>query len=243
MIFLLANRLVITVLSFAMILLSIYLTRSASCQIDIATTESTFAFPTIIIDAGHGGIDSGTSANDGTPEKEINLSIAKKINETLTMMGYQTRMTRTDDELIGEGEYSTIHSEKLADITKRLEIVEEQENCILISVHQNYFQESKYSGFQAFYNNNNPQSQLLAQTLQNAVVTHLQPDNTRKIKTIGEEIYLLHHCTKPAVMVECGFMSNPKEVSMLKNVKYQSAIAYAIAKGIDDTLQQNPTFV
>ncbi len=236
------RRVFIVVISFALIIASIYLTHSASHKVSLTVAE-TSSFPMIIIDAGHGGIDSGTSAVDGTPEKEINLSISKKLNEILILMGYQTKMTRTEDALIGEGEYNTIRSKKQADIAKRLQLVEEQENCILISVHQNYFHQSQYSGLQVFYNNNHPQNKLLAQTLQKTVVSHLQPNNTRAVKTIGAEIYLLHHCTKPAVMVECGFMSNPKEMSLLKNENYQRTMAYSIAKGIDDYLQQNPSLV
>ena len=159
------------------------------------------------------------------------------------LMGYQTKLTRTEDKLIGEGEYTTIRSAKQADIAKRLQMVETLENCVLISVHQNHFHQSKYSGFQAFYNNNHNQNKILAETLQKTIVTHLQPENTRTIKTIGAEIYLLYHCTKPAVMVECGFLSNPKEVSLLINDAYQNAMAYTIAKGIDDALKQNPSLV
>ena len=217
------------------------------CFISISTiTQSvnkTIEFkPTIIIDPGHGGEDGGATVNN-ILEKNINLSISKKLNEIVMLMGYQTKLTRTEDKLIGEGKYTTIRSAKQADIAKRLQMVETLENCILISVHQNHFHQSKYSGFQVFYNNNHNQNKVLAETLQKTIVTHLQPDNTRTIKTIGAEIYLLYHCTKPAVMVECGFLSNPKEVSLLINDAYQNTMAYTIAKGIDDALKQNPSLV
>lgn len=242
MIFLFFRRFLIAVISFSLILFSIYLTHSFSYKSELTLSEK-YSFPIIVIDAGHGGIDSGTSSDNGIPEKNINLSISKKLNEIVMLMGYQTKLTRTEDKLIGEGEYTTIRSAKQADIAKRLQMVETLENCVLISVHQNHFHQSKYSGFQVFYNNNHNQNKILAETLQKTIVTHLQPDNTRTIKTIGAEIYLLYHCTKPAMMVECGFLSNPKEVSLLINDAYQNAMAYTIAKGIDDALKQNPSLV
>lgn len=242
MIFLLFRRLLIGFLTLTVTITSIYLSKSATNH-TVYTLSNAQSLPVLVIDAGHGGIDSGTSGGDGTPEKNINLSISRKLNEILTLMGYKTIMTRTQDELIGEGEFTTIRSQKQADVYKRLELVEEQENCILISVHQNYFQQNKYSGFQVFYTNNHPQNKQLAQQLQSTVTKALQPHNTRTVKTVGSEIYLLHHCTKPAVMVECGFLSNPKELSLLKNETYQNQMAFALAKGIDTYLQQNSTLV
>ncbi len=242
MIFLLFRRLLVSILSLGLIISSIYLTKTASHK-TVITSVNPKSLPILIIDAGHGGIDSGTSGVDGTEEKDINLSISIKLNEIANLMGYKTMMTRTKDQLIGEGEFSTIRSEKQADIYKRLDIVEQQENCILISIHQNHYEQSQYSGFQVFFTNNHSQNKTLAQRLQTLVSTELQPNNHRKIKTIGSEIYLLYHCTKPAIMIECGFLSNIKELSLLKNEQYQHQLAFTIAKGIDMYLQENPPFV
>lgn len=242
MIFLLFRRILIGSLSLSLIFSSIYLTQEATKPSLPVTTKENIFLPIVIIDAGHGGIDSGTLGKDNTPEKEINLSIAFKLNELLLLWGYETKMTRTEDKLIGEGEFSTIRSAKQADISKRLHLTEQQEHCILISIHQNHYHQSQYNGFQVFYNHNNPNNKILAETLQKTVVSNLQPYNTRGVKTIGTEIYLLYHCSKPAVMVECGFLSNPKELSLLKNQIYQSQIAYCIAMGLEEYLHNNPTF-
>lgn len=201
----------------------------------MATINISNKLPTIIIDAGHGGIDSGTSGADGTQEKDINLSIANHINKILITRGFTTIMLRTTDDLLGGGEEEiSIHNRKVKDIRHRLSVIENYDNCIVISVHQNYFRQEQYRGFQVFYNTKNPQNEILAQQLQVSVTMQLQPENNRTIKTIGKEIYLLQHCTKTAVMVECGFMSNPQELLLLKNHQYQCKLAFLLANGIID---------
>lgn len=190
-----------------------------------------------IVDAGHGGMDGGTSAADGTMEKDINLSISRKLNSLLIASGYKTVMLRNDDALIGDNSLSTIRARKVSDIRKRLEIAESYPESILISIHQNYYSVPKYSGTQVFYSTNSPKSIILAQSIQDSVVNKLQPDNNRKIKPIGSNIYLLYNCTIPAVMVECGFLSNKNEAEMLKTDSYQTQMALSIMQGILDYLE------
>ena len=191
----------------------------------------------IIIDAGHGGMDGGTSAADGTKEKDINLSISRILNSLLIASGYNTVMLRSDDELIGDNTLPTIRARKVSDIRKRLEIAESYQNSLLISIHQNYYPEFKYYGTQVFYSNNSPESKYLAQSIQQSVVNKLQPDNKRKIKPVGTNIYLLYNCTIPAIMVECGFLSNVNEAEMLKSQSYQLQVAFSIMQGIIDYLE------
>ena len=191
----------------------------------------------IILDAGHGGMDGGTSAADGTKEKEINLSIAKKLNSLLLASGYKTVMLRNDDSLIGDNSLSTIRERKVSDIRKRLEIAESYPDSVLISIHQNYYSVPKYSGAQVFYSTNSPESKILAQSVQQSVVEELQPDNNRKIKPVGSNIYLLYNCTIPAIMVECGFLSNINEAEKLKTDSYQTQMALSIMQGITDYLE------
>ncbi len=227
--FLFWHRFIIVFLCITLIFTGIYLSDSADTTA-VQTLATTQTLPLIIIDPGHGGIDGGTSGGDGTLEKDINLALSHKLNAFLTSMGFSTFMTRTDDRLIGED--TTIQSQKRRDIMKRLSMVEEQDNVILLSVHQNYYEQPQYSGFQVFYTENNSANQKLATCLQETVVSLMQPQNDRQIKTVGSEIYLLHHCTKPAVMVECGFMSNVKELSLLKNENYQSQMAFSLGSGL-----------
>lgn len=193
---------------------------------------NTYALPTFIIDAGHGGIDGGAVAADGTVEKGINLSIAFKLKTILTTLGYPIIMTRESDCLINDDGLTSVKSCKTSDIKNRLKILENAPNGILLSIHQNKYSAAKYSGTQVFYSPGNPESHYLATTLQNVVRQNVQPENTRVEKQSGSEIYLLYHATRPAVMIECGFISNPDELEKLKSDSYQQLIAYAVAVGV-----------
>lgn len=186
----------------------------------------------VIIDAGHGGLDGGTQSADGTLEKEINLKIALKLNDFLKSMGIKTILTRDTDISICDDDAVTIREKKISDIHNRLNIVESTENAILVSVHQNYFTQSKYYGAQVFYSKNNSDSKIIADIIQRNIANYLQKDNSREIKQSGSEIYLLHNATAPAVMVECGFLSNPDEAEKLKDETYQQKIAFLISISI-----------
>ncbi len=197
-----------------------------------SVTATVSGLPVIIIDAGHGGEDGGTQAADGTLEKKINLDISLKINEILLREGFCTVLTRDGDYMIYDNTASTQREKKVSDIHNRMKVIEENGDCILLSIHQNYFTESKYYGTQVFYSGNNPDSKLLADEIQNSVVVSLQPDNTRQIKESGTDIYMLYHAQVPAVMVECGFMSNKEEADKLKDEEYQQRMAESIVDGL-----------
>lgn len=188
---------------------------------------------TVIIDAGHGGEDGGTQSSDGTLEKDINLKISMKLESLLRLMGYNTVMIRSEDKLIYSGNPDTVRGRKVSDLNNRLEIANSFPDAIFISIHQNYFTQSKYSGAQVFYSPNNENSKRLAESIQESIVSLIQPDNKRKIKKSGSDIFLLDRIGIPAVMVECGFMSNPSEALLLKDDQYQKKTALAIADGIN----------
>jgi N-acetylmuramoyl-L-alanine amidase len=191
--------------------------------------------PPILIDPGHGGEDGGAIGIDGTIEAGINLAIAQKLNSFLRALGYQTTMTRTTDVAIYDPGTSTLRAKKTSDLHNRYALMEAMPpNGLFVSIHQNHFTAEKYHGTQVFYSKNNPESSILAQDIQNRVVKFLQPNNTRKIKPSGTEIYLLYEATHPAVLVECGFLSNYAETQDLKNSGYQDMMAFAIAGGILD---------
>lgn len=191
---------------------------------------------TVIIDAGHGGPDGGTSADDGTLEKDLNLQIAIKLNESLNSMGIKTVMIRTEDISVHDASANTIRQKKVSDLKNRLKIINETENSIFVSIHQNHFSDSRYSGTQVFYSKNNPQSSVLADCIRQSVISDLQKENTRETKQSGTDIYLLYHAESPAVMVECGFLSNINESKNLKNENYQKELAFVLALGISDYL-------
>ena len=186
----------------------------------------------VLIDAGHGGIDPGAIGADGTVEKDINLGISQKLQAVLTLYGFETEMTRTGDFLISDDTAATIRQKKTSDLKKRLKMLEESDADMLISIHQNKYSVSKYSGAQVFYSKGNASSRELALILQNEIKSRLQNDNTRQIKPSGSEIYLLYKATKPAVMVECGFMSNQNELEKLKSEGYQNEMAMSVFSGI-----------
>lgn len=188
--------------------------------------------PLIILDAGHGGEDGGAVAADGTNEKDLNLSLTLKLNDKLRALGVPTLLTREEDRLHYPAEAGSMREKKVADLRYRLELTQHNPDCVLLSVHMNQFSDPRYDGAQVFYSGNHPQSAVLAQTIQDAIVKNTQPENQRQIKQSGREIFLLHQAQVPAVMAECGFLSNPQELEKLKNNEYQLQLASAIAEGL-----------
>ena len=193
---------------------------------------------TIVIDAGHGGEDGGAVGVNGLVEKDINLAIALALAEDLKANNFNVILVRDGDYSVGDQSLSTVAERKRSDTKRRVSLVEETGDCLLVSIHQNQFSQSQYSGAQMFYSPNNEESAQLAECIRQSVVSSLQPENTRQNKEAGEEIYLLTHCQVPAVLVECGFLSNPQEADLLGQESYQNDIAAAIYNGIIDFLEQ-----
>jgi N-acetylmuramoyl-L-alanine amidase len=192
------------------------------------TTGQESEKPVIILDAGHGGIDGGCSSANGDVEKNINLAILLDLRELLQMSGYTVVTTRDTDTSIHDTGVEGIANQKSSDMDNRLAIFNSSDNAICISIHQNQFTDSRYSGAQMFYADTNDQSASLAQTIQDQFVTFLQPDNTREIKLCGKELFLCYYSKNPTVMVECGFLSNPDEAALLVTEDYQCKVAFTI---------------
>ena len=193
---------------------------------------------TIVIDPGHGGEDGGAVGVNGLVEKDINLAIALALAEDLKANNFDVILVRDGDYSVGDQSLSTVAERKRSDTKRRVSLVEETGDCLLVSIHQNQFSQSQYSGAQMFYSPNNEESAQLAECIRQSVVSSLQPENTRQNKEAGEEIYLLTHCQVPAVLVECGFLSNPQEADLLGQESYQNDMAAAIYNGIIDFLEQ-----
>ena len=187
---------------------------------------------TVIIDAGHGGEDGGAVAYDGSLEKDFNLDIALKLQHILELYGFNIIMTRTEDKMTCDDNLKTQRQRKISDIRNRLEIINEHNNAIFVSIHQNKFSDNDQEGTQVFYSPVNLNSKKLADCIQNTVVTNLQKHNKRKTKKSGTEIFLLYHSPIPSVMVECGFLSNSNDLSLLKTDDYKNKIATLVADGI-----------
>lgn len=193
---------------------------------------------TIVIDAGHGGLDGGTTGVDGAVEKDINLAISKKVKAHLEFMGIRCIMTRTEDVTTADDRLKTTKEKKTSDIKNRLQLVNDTPNSVLLSIHQNFFTTEKYSGLQVFYSGNNEESEMLASLIQTNTHDFLQTENVRQIKKAESNLYLLHKATAPSVLVECGFMSNTAENKLLQDEMYQTKIAYIIALSVNQYLNQ-----
>lgn len=189
---------------------------------------------TIILDAGHGGEDGGAIGESGVLEKDINLSITLKLKELLVANGFSVILTRETDSFIGDTSLSTLSERKKSDMQKRLQVMQENPNSIFVSIHQNKYTNSAYSGTQTFYSPNHAGSEILANSIQNSVVSILQKDNTRKSKQSDNSIYLLRNAQIPAVIVECGFLSNQSEEKLLCDDTYQNKLVFAIFCGLLD---------
>jgi len=188
--------------------------------------------PNVIIDAGHGGEDGGAVVNN-VVEKDINLAISRDTGDLLNFLGYKVTMSRTDDSsLSDDGE--SIKKRKNNDMKARLKLFNSDKNNLIISIHQNKFSNSSSHGTQVFYSPNNEKSKVLADCIKLSVKSSLQPDNERESKAAGKGIYLLKNTTQPAVIVECGFISNKEECQLLLDQSYQKQMALAIATGFLD---------
>lgn len=164
----------------------------------------------------------------GIVEKNINLAITLKTGRFLRLLGYDTVLTRADDTMTCDEGLSTIRARKVSDIKNRLALLENTGCLCFISIHQNFFG-GNARGAQIFYSGNNPESKLLAEAIQSGIVSTLQPENERVIKQATKDIYILYHTTKPAVLAECGFISNSGEAALLSDNIYQNKMAFSLA--------------
>ena len=187
---------------------------------------------TVIVDAGHGGDDGGAIGIDGTVEKDINLDIALKLEKILKFYGFNVIMTRTQDVMTCDDGIDSLRKRKISDIHNRFELMRKNPDAIFISVHQNKFEDSSQHGTQVFYSGNDERSKELAEAIQTSVTLTLQRKNDRVVKKSGSGIYLLYHAKIPAVLVECGFISNSDELKKLKDESYRMKLAILIADGL-----------
>ena len=192
--------------------------------------------PSIILDAGHGGEDGGAVSLSGEKESQINLNIAKKLDWILGFWGEAPMMLRNEDVSLHDSSAQTLREKKVSDLKQRVERVNQQMSATLVSIHQNSYPEQKYKGTQVFYAPTGGSKQL-AEEIQAAVLQNLQPDNTRTAKQIPESVYLMNHISNTAVLVECGFLTNPEEEQMLKQNDYQCRLSLVLATALIDHIE------
>lgn len=202
---------------------------SADAEIDKSAT--------IVIDPGHGGFDGGAVSSDGVYEKDLNLAVSKYLRAFFTLGGYDAVMTRTDDTSLTSPNHT--ESKKRGDLFGRVEFTQEYDNPIFISIHQNKFEIQKYSGLQVYYSKHDSDSEIIAKEIQKYAKELLQPDNNREAKPAGSSILVLNNLKTPAVLVECGFLSNPSEAKLLEEDTYQRKLAFIIYLAVNDCLRKH----
>ncbi len=228
-------------LSAAIILLCLnvflFLMLRSTRRITLETAAPVRTLPPVLIDPGHGGEDGGAVSGD-VLEKHINLAVSHDVADLLRLCGYTVSMTRdTDDALTNEGE--DVRKRKYNDMKMRLDLYNATPDNVVVSIHQNKFDAAASHGAQVFYSPNHPNSAVLAEALRKSVTGMLQPDNTRTCKAAGKEIFLLKNARVPAVIVECGFISNRQERELLVTDDYQKQLALAIAAGLMNYVNTN----
>ena len=223
-------------LSAAIILLCLsvflFLMLRSTRRITLETAAPVRTLPPVLIDPGHGGEDGGAVSGD------VLENVSHDVADLLRLCGYTVSMTRdTDDALTNEGE--DVRKRKYNDMKMRLDLYNATPDNVVVSIHQNKFDAAASHGAQVFYSPNHPNSAVLAEALRKSVTGMLQPDNTRTCKTAGKEIFLLKNARVPAVIVECGFISNRQERELLVTDDYQKQLALAIVAGLMNYVNTN----
>lgn len=203
----------------------------ASGPPDSGTDGEVLPITCVVIDAGHGGEDGGAGSAAGLTEKEVNLAVAMYLREILEAAGIPTVMTRTEDKLLYDRSVDYQGRKKVLDLAARRTIADETPGCLFVSIHMNAYPDARYGGMQVWYGTHDARSSDIAQDIQERALA-LMPNNRRKIKAAGSNIYLLDRITAPAVLVECGFLSNPTEAERLGEADYRKAVATVIAGAI-----------
>lgn len=210
-------------LSAAVVLGAMLLSRVGTAVAALASVDA--PTPVVVIDAGHGGEDGGAISVSGVRESRLNLEISLRLNDLLHLLGVQTHLIRSEDISVHtEGE--TIAQKKVSDIRNRVSFVEQIPEAVLVSIHQNYFPESQYRGAQVFYAAS-AGSDAMAALMQEYLVQYADPQNHRQCKP-ATDIYLMEHVTCRAILIECGFLSNPEEDLLLQQSDYQKKLAVVI---------------
>lgn len=182
----------------------------------------------LVLDAGHGGEDGGAVSLTGVPESQINLAIVLKLRDVLGLYGVDPVVLREEDVSLHDESADTLREKKRSDLKNRVAAIEAVEGGTLLSIHQNTYTSSRYHGSHVFYAPTEG-SQELAEHFQNRIKAALQPENERAVKRIPDTVYIMNHVTCPAVLIECGFLTNPEEEALLRDEDYQRRLSAVVA--------------
>lgn len=181
----------------------------------------------VVVDAGHGGADPGKVGVNDAKEKDINLTIAKKVVKLLEKKKVNVVMTRTDDSMLAK---SDAQNKKAEDMKARVEIIDKELPDLVVSIHQNSYHEENVSGAQVFYYSHSEKGKEAAEIMQKALLA-VDEDNHRQAKA-NDTYYLLKRTESPTIIVECGFLSNQEEAALLVTEDYQDQVAQAVCDGV-----------
>lgn len=196
--------------------------------------------PLVIIDAGHGGIDGGAVSADGIIEAEINLEITKRLALLMLFCGQRVALTRADAQDLASPDALTAKERKASDLKNRVAAVNSADNAVLISIHQNSIADHpQVHGAQAFYNQIGT-GNLLAERVQQRLNQDYNSSNEKSARQIDNSIYLMNKVNCPAILVECGFLSNKKEARALCTAECQKELALAITAGYLSYISEVP---
>jgi len=199
----------------------------------VATVSLPVSNKTIVLDAGHGSPDEGAESSNGITEASINLVITRKVQSLLEQSGCNVVLTRSDENGIYDLYSKTLREKKVSDIKNRVKIGNESSADAFISIHLNKIPQSQYYGWQAFFKVNSQESEALAKSLQEELNSSIQKENKREALNITGK-YIIEHVEIPIAIIECGFLSNPEEETLLQQNDYQDKIAWGIYNGIMD---------
>lgn len=184
--------------------------------------------PVFVLDAGHGGADGGASSSSGVLESDINLAITLRARDMFALLGQPTVLTRTDERSLADDPSATLRQQKVSDTKNRVALVNGIENARLISIHQNTLAGySSVHGAQVFYSTIDGSAET-AEAIQQVLNTMVNEGNEKVKKPISKDVYLMSHVTCPALLVECGFLSNAAETELLQTHTYQTLLAMII---------------
>ena len=202
----------------------------------VAAEQAAPPEPVVVIDPGHGGEDGGATTPGGVRESDLNLTVSLRLRDLCVLLGIRTQLLREDDVALYTSDCATISEKKSSDLRRRVELVNETPGALLVSIHQISFPDARYDGAQVFYAATEG-SQALAERLQELLTTALDPDNRRVCKP-SESVYLMEHIRCTAILVECGFLTNPAEAALLQTDAYQKQLACTVAAALSDYLRE-----
>lgn len=210
------------------VLTAIIIKRAQSFALETAAMQRLeSAHPVLIIDAGHGGLDGGAVAPDGTAESGINLDIALRLRDMCSLFGVETVMTRTGEDIGYPDAAKTVSQKKAWDQKRRAELINSTPDAVLISIHQNKYPDPRPHGAQVLYGKEDG-SRELGECMHEMLRVSLDPENRRVAAPIQNNIYLMRMAKCPAVLVECGFLSNPDEAALLESGEYRTKLAMVL---------------